>query len=61
MKRHIVDRLLKLLSVSRELLDAGFTVQVPQTDGAVMTCRGGDELQVVQGEQQLKKVTYCDI
>lgn len=61
MKRHIVDRLLKLLSVSRELLDAGFTVQVPQTDGAVMTCRGGDELQVVQGEQQLKNVTYCDI
>lgn len=42
-----MDRLLRLLSVSRELLDAGFTLQVPQTDRAVMTCREDDELQVV--------------
>lgn len=41
-----MDRLLKLLPVSRELLDAGFTLQVPQADGAVMTCGGDDELQV---------------
>lgn len=37
MERHIVDRFLKLLSVSRELLDAGFTLHVPQTDRAVVT------------------------
>lgn len=37
-KRHIVDRFLELLPVSRELLDAGFTLQVPQADGAVVTC-----------------------
>lgn len=37
MERHVVDRFLEFLSVSRELLDAGFTLQVPQTDGAVVT------------------------
>lgn len=44
MKRHVVDRFLELLSVSCELLDAGFTLQVPQTDGAVVTCGEDDEL-----------------
>lgn len=39
-ERHVVDGLLKLLPVSRELLDAGFTLQVPETDGAVVTCGG---------------------
>lgn len=34
-----MDGLLKLLPVSRELLDAGFTLQVPQADGGVVTCR----------------------
>lgn len=34
-----MDGLLKLLPVSRELLDAGFTLQVPEADGGVMTCR----------------------
>ena len=38
---HVVDGLLKLLPVSRELLDAGFALQVPQADGGVMTCREG--------------------
>lgn len=33
-----MDGLLKLLPVSRELLDAGFTLQVPQADGGVVTC-----------------------
>lgn len=37
-ERHIVDRLLKLLPVSRELLDACLALHVPQTDGAVMAC-----------------------
>lgn len=37
MKRYIVDGLLKLLPVSCELLDAGFTLQVPQANRAVMT------------------------
>lgn len=39
-ERHVVDGLLELLPVSRELLDAGFTLQVPQPDGAVVTCGG---------------------
>lgn len=39
-----MDRLLELLSVSCELLDARFTLQVPQTDGAVMTCKGENVL-----------------
>lgn len=34
-----MDGLLKLLSVGRELLDAGFALQVPQADGGVVTCR----------------------
>lgn len=34
---HVVDGLLELLPVSRELLDAGFTLQVPQADGRVVT------------------------
>lgn len=37
-ERHVVDGFLELLPVSRELLDAGFTLQVPQADGAVVTC-----------------------
>lgn len=44
-ERHIVDRLLELLSVSRELLDAGFALQVPQADGAVVACREEDNCQ----------------
>ena len=46
-----MDRLLELLSVGRELLDAGFALQVPQTDRAVVTCGGQDELEAVQGKQ----------
>lgn len=38
-----MDGLLKLLPVSREFLDAGFTLQVPQADGGVMTCRERQE------------------
>lgn len=34
---HVVDGLVKLLPVGSELLDARFTLQVPQTNGAVMT------------------------
>lgn len=34
---HVVDGLLALLTVSRDFLDAGLTVQVPQTQGAVVT------------------------
>lgn len=41
-ERHVVDRLLELLPVGRELLDAGFALQVPKADGAVVTC-GGEE------------------
>lgn len=41
-ERHVVDRLLKLLPVGRELLDAGLALQVPKADGAVVTC-GGEE------------------
>lgn len=33
-----MDGLFKLLPVSRELLDAGFTLHVPQTNGGVVTC-----------------------
>lgn len=36
-ERHIVDRLVKLLPVSRELLNACLTLHVPKTDRAVMT------------------------
>lgn len=36
-ERHIVDRLVKLLPVSRELLNACLALHVPQTDGAVVT------------------------
>ena len=36
-ERHVVDGLLELLPVRRELLDAGLALQVPQTDGAVVT------------------------
>lgn len=39
MKRHVVNRLLELLPVSRELLDTRLTLQVPQTDRAVVTSR----------------------
>lgn len=48
MERHVVDRFLRLLSVGREFLDAGFTLQVPQTDRAVVTCGEHDELQEMQ-------------
>lgn len=41
-ERHVVDRLLKLLAVGGELLDARFTLHVPQTDGAVVTWEGGE-------------------
>ncbi|MEQ2301194.1 hypothetical protein AMECASPLE_033398 [Ameca splendens] len=41
---HIVDGLVKLLSVGGELLDAGLTLHVPQTDGAVMTWRGKEPI-----------------
>lgn len=41
-----MDRLLELLPVGRELLDAGFTLQVPQTDGAVMTA--GHEIKSIR-------------
>lgn len=34
---HVVDGLLALLTVSRDLLNACFTVEVPQTQGAVVT------------------------
>lgn len=37
-ERHVVDRLLELLAVGGELLDARFTLHVPQADGAVVTC-----------------------
>ena len=37
MERHIVDGLLELLAVCGELLDAGLTLHVPQTDRAVVT------------------------
>lgn len=36
-ERHVVDGLLTLLAVSRELLHACLALQVPQTDGAVVT------------------------
>lgn len=36
-ERHIVDRLVKLLPVSCELLNARLTLHVPKTDGAVVT------------------------
>lgn len=35
-ERHVVDGLLELLAVRRELLDARLVVQVPQPDGAVV-------------------------
>lgn len=38
-ERHVVDRLLELLTVGGELLDARFALHVPQADGAVMTWR----------------------
>lgn len=41
-----MDRLLELLPVSRELLDTGFTLQVPQANRAVVTCR---ELEGTEG------------
>lgn len=41
---HVVNGLFALLTVSRDLLDAGFTVQVPQTQGAVVTWGGGGEV-----------------
>lgn len=41
-ERHVVDRLLELLPVGSELLDAGLALQVPKADGAVVTC-GGEE------------------
>lgn len=47
-----MDRLLELLPVSRELLDTGFTLQVPQTNRAVMTCR---ELEGTEGVKCDKK------
>lgn len=34
-----MDGLLELLPVRCELLDARFTLQVPQADGRVVTCR----------------------
>lgn len=34
---HIVDGLIELLPVSRELLNASLALHVPQTDGAVVT------------------------
>lgn len=36
-ERHIVNRLLKLLPVSRELLNARLALHVPEPDGAVVT------------------------
>lgn len=38
-ERHVVDGLLELLPVGGELLDAGFTLQVPQADGGVVAWR----------------------
>lgn len=45
-----MDRLLKLLSVGGELLDAGFTLHVPQTNGAVVACRGDSGLGVAHSK-----------
>lgn len=36
MERHVMDGLVKLLAVRRELLDAGLALEVPQADGAVV-------------------------
>lgn len=36
-ERHVVDGLLALLAVSRELLHARLALQIPQADGAVVT------------------------
>ncbi len=38
-ERHVVDRLLELLAVGGELLDARLDLHVPQTDRAVVTWR----------------------
>lgn len=35
-ERHVMDGLVKLLAVGCELLDARLTLQVPQSDGAVV-------------------------
>lgn len=37
MKRHVVDGLVELLAVGRELLDARLALEVPEADGAVVT------------------------
>lgn len=38
---HVVDGLFALLPVSGDFLNARFTVQVPETQGAVVTWGGG--------------------
>lgn len=44
-ERHVVDRLLELLAVGGELLDARLALHVPQTDRAVVTWREETESQ----------------
>lgn len=42
-KGHVIDGLFALLTVSRDLLHARFTVQVPEPQGAVVTWGGEEE------------------
>ena len=43
MEGYVIDGLLRFFPVSRDLLDARLAVQVPQTDGAVVTWERGGE------------------
>lgn len=55
---HVVDGLLALLAVGRDLLDARLAVQVPQAQGAVVTWGGrgaGGQRREALGQEVLKE------
>lgn len=46
MEGHVVNGLLALLPVSCDLLNTSFAVEVPQTQGAVVTWGGGAKVRM---------------
>lgn len=53
-ERNIVDGLVELLAVRRELLDARLVLQVPQPDGAVVACKSQDRNYIRYSSKALK-------